>query len=1502
LLPYLAILCLVLIGLFVLLQGGPLMEHLRRGVVAELRRQTGREVQVGRVTLSLTGRAVLRDVAVKGQGGSAFLSCPLVTVRVGTPSSGGWLPSLSGPLEVRDVRLVRPRVVLSRSADGKWSISDLFKRKPGAPPFRGSVEVEKGKVVLVDQAREGLATAAEEVELETRGEGTEGRWYRVRASGTEGAWDRCELEARSSPTEGWRVSGRVSNVDLSYAMERLTKTPAVTVSAGRGEMKGEVALAPAQAASSAQAGAHDAQLSYRLEVRAIGGEVSFPWLKRPAQSVEGTATFENGELKLEGIKGKVADAPVKVSGTVGGLTPPGPVTVGLDVEVSGIRAQQVGALLPKVYIPPALLLPSPVRITARAEGPAKEVIVSGRAEVRVIKFRLIPWRDVVAKFRYQNGALAITGLSAHGSPRRLEADLSLGFRKNKRKASARVRLTAVPVATLAQMAGVQLRDLEGLADVKAEVSLTPTARESSGEVVIEKTVFRGVELGRVRASFRLSGKRLTVTQGVIEGPLASGSFSGEVAVPDRFRVTTKLASLDLGALGKALGMAWLRGEGPGELTASGAVGRPEMAGTVRLGPGKLWEVPFDQASASFALSSERACVSDVEVRQGEGKLQGQAELRGWRGGNPAARLEGRAKVAGVKLQDLTPPALARWVPQGTLAGELALAGTRARPSAAADLHVEVSLVPGVPVEVGSAHLRYEGGRLLVDEASLAAGGSQVLVTGQYAPDSGLALEVVGDPVDLGTALAGARTRYGLVMSGQAKLKSRVTGPLTRPRVAVGVSSETLVVNGIAISEVAFAGTLTGWPAEVRIDQAVVRQGESEMSASGEVGRGLGQCDLTGKLRSVDLGVVQRIANTAAWRREQLGGKVPHREIYTTVPTPLGGVVTAEAVRLTGDMTSPSLEVGSFAIEGLSFAGREIEHVEGSLLLSKARVKFAVRARHEAVHARVEGDVRFGGDVSVTADVGNLDLRLVEPWVRGAAPQIADLSAAGAQAPGALGGEADINFDVTGTTREPRLVGDIVVRGLKVGPVELEAAETGRMTLDAEGVLRLDEIRLVKGPMEGTGTAAIPIPFPWQQERERKPPTAELSIRNASVGLLPGAAPAVLDADLALRDNQILVGRLSLGGQIEAAGIHGTMGDGSFAIAGKLNVRSYAPARWANNDFDFAAELNQVQLEVPQLVKGRLDGRLYLARAGRRTVLKTGEEAPLVFSDATITVPRRPVTVLPAVGLGRPPEVKVRVVTGDEVWLTAGSRERPTQIRISPGAGQPGRETSGYLDVEGVASAAGLTANGEVESEYGVLAFPNGTLRLRSGRAWLTREAGQRLRVRVSAEANGRVQDYYVSISPAGQVYPSLADDPTAQFSLNAASSPPLEEAYVKALLVGPLAAPTPGMESDLPTLLAAGGRPAGGGGEVTGLRVAPLSGALGLHEFALDFDLRGPVHMRVGERIMRRFIISYISTLSDPAQSQTMRVTYEVNPRIALGWSVDELGRGRWEVQSFRLF
>ncbi|MCJ7821775.1 MAG: AsmA family protein, partial [Armatimonadetes bacterium] len=127
LLPYLVILVLLVVAAIVLLQTGPLAERLRKSVAEEFSHQLGREVSIGKASLTVSGRVVLREVVVKNEDGSVLLNAPKVEAWVG--SEGSLIPLLSKPTQVRAVRLTGPEVNLTRASGGEWSISDLLARR-----------------------------------------------------------------------------------------------------------------------------------------------------------------------------------------------------------------------------------------------------------------------------------------------------------------------------------------------------------------------------------------------------------------------------------------------------------------------------------------------------------------------------------------------------------------------------------------------------------------------------------------------------------------------------------------------------------------------------------------------------------------------------------------------------------------------------------------------------------------------------------------------------------------------------------------------------------------------------------------------------------------------------------------------------------------------------------------------------------------------------------------------------------------------------------------------------------------------------------------------------------------------------------------------------------------------------------------------------------------------------------------------------------------------------
>ena len=674
------------------------------------------------------------------------------------------------------------------------------------------------RITFVDEARGGQVTVDRDTNVTFRQPTQQQVSFTVRAGANKGMFDSFELRGESdSAKKTTELTGNATRLSVPFAVERIPNLTALTAAAGTADVKGTLSIGGEPGGP---------QLTYDVNAEVSETEVSFPWLRRPAKGVAGKLRLAEGDLQLDGIAGTIEDAPVEVNGTISDLTTRVPA-FSLDLSVNGIRYPQLRALFPRAALPAGLLLPSAMRVEAKIEGPADQIKVSGEATVKVIKFHAIPWHDLVGRFEYQDGKLKIGSLKAHGSPRQFEADIEIDL-KHGLAAQGNLQLANMPLSMLAEMAGIK-GEFRGVARANVR-GVFRNGAEMRGDFVVDGAAAQGVDLGRLQGEFVYSDGGVVLRRVRIVGPTADGMLDATISLSGSYKLTAQLATLDLTKLGPMVKLQGLQGRCCARIEASGQVKAGQATARIKLGPGELQGRPFDSLSANLAMTRDRVTMRDLVLATESGQFQGGLTISGWRGPPGGARISGRVDIAGVALKDWLPGGYEGVAVEGAVAGAFDIAGTLAQPVAAGELHGESVSLGGRPFAAAKARFRYEKHQLYAEQIDLRSQDGSISVTGGYTPETGFALDLAAEQLDLTSITSdlhdwlgripkegprsGLRGLLGFDAKGQLNVHARVTGLLYRPEVRVSASAAPLDLNGVRFDRFSVSGRMLDGELEV----------------------------------------------------------------------------------------------------------------------------------------------------------------------------------------------------------------------------------------------------------------------------------------------------------------------------------------------------------------------------------------------------------------------------------------------------------------------------------------------------------------------------------------------------------------------------------------------------------------------------------------------------------------------------------------------------------------
>jgi autotransporter translocation and assembly factor TamB len=994
-----------------------------RLVTAEISAATGIEITFSSADASMPGRLKVEDIALSRKGFGEIARARSVTVRY---DLGELLRDpQNASAHVTSVFVDRPEITVERRRDGTISLVEAFRPKkprPKSKPFRGIVRVADGRVRYIDRRPPSGTTAP----LEIYGRGVDGT---LDFRSGNGAY--CTATIRRTDVSG-RVRLQVAfdyrkRASLSVRTERLSLPFVSRFLLPRGIPPVQAGVADGSLLLTHQESGTHLWVSGRVQQ----GEITLPGGLSRISSIAGTVTVADTDLLTFDGSGQAAGSLWSVKGTVGPLGRPQ-----VAVEVASSRADYAAMLrlLPRASLPEGVGVRGRGPVRVRVTGPAADLSIEGEARIPEAVWRGNRARDIRSSFRLAKGTLSLrAGGEVEGGRAevRLSADVSGG-----QKGELHTVFQGVHVARLLEAAGY--RDVRGAASGEAALRWSGASTEGRLTLDVDRPRAFGLEATSLRASGRLSGKRLLLDSLLISTRSGFVSATGSIGLDGRADLSAVAVGMPVQEL---LGPYTPPGSG-GILDARGRIfgplTDPTFEGALQ-GMDLRWEgLELDGALARLTANRNVVDIQEARVYHGTSEIALRGRIR-----NPLQA--SRSFDLSATIRSLELGQVAAYVPalegmEGRVSGEVsAITGSWPDLRAAFEVRAEDLDVAGLTVPLATARGAYDAGRLELAEFKAQRGTAAATASGTLEETGQLDFAFRLEDLDVAEALAMAAQR-GIPAAGRVDIEGRLEGTISAPEVHARLSSRDLQ---LAAREVELDDCDLVWAdgqLSLRDGSARVAGGRiliERVIVSTESGDG-GLSELVVRLgadgsgeQPVDAAELLAIARGIAL---SLGVEGAPRQILLQLPERVQG-------RLTGEIRI-SRENGSYSGQAeltsprISVWGAELGRAE--LSASAGPEGYAVHSlKLEDGEMLVvgNGSLDTGGRLKADLEGYNVDLKRI--------PQALEVSSAP--------GSADFSFTASGTLESPEVEGSVLISDAEFAGLKLERIATGRMLFREDSV-------------------------------------------------------------------------------------------------------------------------------------------------------------------------------------------------------------------------------------------------------------------------------------------------------------------------------------------------------------------------------------------------------------------------------------------------------------------
>ncbi|MGE5553976.1 MAG: translocation/assembly module TamB domain-containing protein [Betaproteobacteria bacterium] len=1004
----------------------PDIAPLRWAVERTLERQTGLRVSLGRLRPAPFGVLVVDGLEAREQSGRTLLAADQVAIRLSLWSWAAQRGRLSAL--VSRVELVRPRLQVSRGADGTWNLSRYLRPTETGEGWQGELLIREGEVTVQGWHPSLLANPGGGLK---EAEGSGFRWTavngtvsagpkgtRVKLDGRTDLWpdSRISVTARLGGTAPSRAELALTGIELARVQQFLPGADRFgEFRKGRGDLRVSLLLERAKPRLAS------------AEVVVHGAEWRHPAIEGAFSEVVGRLTLQGETVRLSDLSFVFMETRWTAQGRVTGLSDPE-----LDVRLSGENAslRALTKALPVSLKGVALDGRATLDLTARGEWRAP--LVSGFLRLNGVSVAVpggnLPISDLNGTVEFAGDGLRTNRLTARIAGGQVSVR---GEVRDWRQPHGSLRL---------DLEGVPSEEVRSLAPTKVAAQLQPlVGGRVSGTLELEgvlahpavrgKLALLGAEWGDLPlesvqaegayAKGRLNLKRLAAVAagGRLE---ASATLSGLGAGEMSYAFSGRASQFDAAVLARVAGLSLpmaVEGRVSALIAGTGeglAWDKLSVMGTLAVSEGQVGEERLTSAEAGFTINRGEVSVDYFTASLASGRLSGYGRR------TADGRLSGTISGQGLKLA--TVARHVQGLPLDGTADVLAELGGRAdQPELSGEFTLSSLSFREQDFTDGRGRFRLTPQQFLLEELAVHRDGGMLRASGTVGLRSDYLLNL-----SLAVEALPAKTVLGL-----AGVEVDLTGTANGTFTLRGPARTALVTGQVALA----SGKVAGFPYTAAAAQFAYSGGVLEferLEAEGEgvtvAGQGRlvgGELDLRVAADHLDLGRLPLPGREeGAWRgtgsfRGILRGHLRH-------------------LALEGEVTGTGVAYRGYAVDSL--AGT-LRYQDGKLTLQKIEVergrgRYFVTGDLEPREARL--DLRFRLD---QADLEDL------------------LSLATIRLPYRIAGQATGVLHVWGGVRNPsaRLLAEteeVSLEGLRLaGDVDLSLKD-GEVTINR---LRLGEV-------------------------------------------------------------------------------------------------------------------------------------------------------------------------------------------------------------------------------------------------------------------------------------------------------------------------------------------------------------------------------------------------------------------------------------------------------------